>query len=73
MSKINAKKINEIKKSIKNNKVSIEDVKLMINIIEEIRKDVHSAEDAGDALLGIAEDLGTNCYPDKDIDYCKDD
>jgi hypothetical protein len=83
MSKINARKIKEIrnrasqaKKDLDGNDVEhfrinlvglIGDVNLMLGLIEEIRTSVHFAEDEG-VISYIAELLGTNCQHDKGID-----
>jgi len=84
MSKINAVKIKAIKGRIAKIEETLEegvsdpvdlledivkDAKLMLGVIEEIREDVHTTEEAEGSVLWIAELLGTNCEPDRDIDY----
>ena len=80
MSKINATKIKAIKKRIAGIKYELEegvsgigsleeivnDAELMLSVIEEIRSEVHCAEDP-ETLLWVAEVLGTNC-DGRDID-----
>ncbi len=83
MSKINGAKIKAIKKRIAEIKSALEDgitkperlledivsdAQLMLDIIEEIREDVHTTEEAEGSVLWIAELLGTNCSPGRDID-----
>lgn len=45
----------------------VKDAELMVEVIESVKEVVHYAEDA-DSLLCVAEMVGTNCEPDKDID-----
>lgn len=72
---IDRRKLDEIKESIRQCETSsaysdcglVEHSKLMLQVIERVREAVHEVEDV-DVLLYIAEMLGTNCEPGKDID-----